>query len=103
MKNSTADPHQVITNTSEQKAIGKIEAFYLRNQRRNIYTALEEVEDIDFFWSRDEINEFDFWWKKDKPLTEIAEELERSETAIFLLALDRLAKGKINPRNWKIW
>jgi hypothetical protein len=92
------------TNTSEQKAIGKIEALYLRNQRRNIYTALEEVEDIDFFWSRTEIHEFDFWWKQDKPLTEIAEEMERTETAVLLLALDRVMKGKIKPRNgWKIW
>jgi hypothetical protein len=91
------------TSTSEQKAIGKIEALYLRNQRRNIYTSLEDVEDIDFFWSRTEIHEFDFWWEKDKPLTEIAEEMERSETAVFLLALDRLAKGTIKPRNWKIW
>jgi hypothetical protein len=104
MKNSTAEQPLVITSTSEQKAIGKIESYYLRNQRQNIYVALEEVEDADFFWSRDEINEFYFWWKKDKPLTEIAYEMERTETAVLLLALDRLMKGKIQPRDgWKIW
>ncbi|MGF6951893.1 phenylpyruvate tautomerase PptA (4-oxalocrotonate tautomerase family) [Neobacillus sp. B4I6] len=104
MKNSLEDPHQVITSTSEQKAIGKIEAFYLRNQRRSIYIALEEVEDADFFWGRTEIKEFDFWWKKDTPLTKIAYEMERTETAVLLLALDRVMKGKIKPRDgWRIW
>jgi hypothetical protein len=104
MKNSTAELPQATTSTSERKAIGKIEAFYLRNQRRHIYTALEEVDDADFFWGRTEINEFDFWWKKDKPLTEIADEMERTETAVLLLALDRVMKGKIQPRDgWKIW
>jgi hypothetical protein len=103
MKNSTAHQHQASLNISELMTIGKIESHYLRFRRNYIYTALEEVDGADFFWSRDEVKEFEFWWKKDKPITEIAEEMERTETAVLLLALDRLSKERIKPRNWRIW
>jgi hypothetical protein len=88
----------------EKITITKMENYYLRNQRNMIYIALEEVEDTDFFWSKKEIWKFDRYWKADVPLKEIAEEMHRSEMAVFLLAFDRIARGNIEPRKgWKIW
>lgn len=89
---------------SENKAIGKIESYYLKHRRNSIYVALEEVNDHDFFWSETEIQEFEQLWKEDCKLTEIVEIMERSEISVFLLAIDRLMKGKIKRReDWRVW
>jgi len=85
-------------------AAGHMERNYLTLKRNYIYTALEDVEDAEWYWSPSEIKEFDWLWRKNKPLVEIAGELQRSEVAVFLLSFDRVAKGKIKARKgWKIW
>lgn len=78
---------------------------YFKLKRRNVvYTALEGIDGAEWFWSIPELEEFDWMWNKDKPLKEIARELQRSEVAILLLSLDRIAKKKIKPREgWRIW
>jgi hypothetical protein len=88
---------------SEKSAITKMERYYLRHKRPVIYTALENIEDTEWFWSRKEIRKFDRLWNQDMPIRDIAKELRRTEMAVFLLSLDRLFKEKIKPRNWKIW
>lgn len=90
-------------NGSENKAKAKIESYYLRLKRNTIYTSLEDMEDTEWYWSPSEVREFDWLWKKDMPIKEMATELGRSEIAVFLQALDRLYKGRIKPRDWKIW
>jgi hypothetical protein len=88
----------------ENRNIGRMEEYYLRNKRSEIYIALEEVEDVDFYWSPNEIIRFDEGWEKDTPIVEMAKELRRSEIAVLFLSLDRVFRGKIKPRDgWKIW
>lgn len=88
---------------NEKMAIGNIEKHYLRLKRNVIYTSLEDVEDAEWYWSPSEIKELDWLWKKDMPMKEMAVELGRTEVAVFLQVFDRLYKGKINPRDWRIW
>ena len=90
--------------TREEMVKGQLENSYLRFNRNLIYIALEEVEDTDFFWSPIEIQNFDEMWFDSIPLTDIAKEMRRTEMSVFLLAFDRIARGKIEPRKeWKIW
>ncbi|MFE8704112.1 hypothetical protein ACFYKX_26445 [Cytobacillus sp. FJAT-54145] len=88
---------------NDNKAKGKIESYYLRLKRNTIYTSLEDIEDTEWYWSPSEVKEFDELWNKDMPIKEMALELGRSEIAVFLQSLDRLYKGKIQPRNWHFW
>jgi len=88
----------------ENRAVGRLEQYYFKNSRRNIYIALEEVEDADFYWSPKEIEKFDGLWVEETPIKEMAEALKRSEIAVFLLSLDRIFRGKIKPRrDWNFW
>lgn len=80
-----------------------MENYYLRNRRNIIYTSLEEIEDTDWFWCPSEIEKFDNLWNEGKPIKEMARELNRSEIAVFLQSLDRIYRGKIKPRDWRIW
>lgn len=89
--------------TIEKMTAGKIESYYLKLKRNSIYTSLEDIQDTEWFWSPSEIKEFDWFWKQEKPIQEIAKELGRSEVAVFLLALDRMYKERITPRDWRIW
>lgn len=75
-----------------------------RYRRERLYIALESVKDADFIWHEREVNHFDVLWNMDMSLKDIAEQFDRSETSIFLLALDRALQGKIKARKgWKIW
>jgi hypothetical protein len=103
MKNSTASQLLAMLSIKENRNIGRMEEYYFKNKRNNIYIALEEVEDMDFYWSPNEIKKFDTWWEKDTPLAEIATKMKRSELAVFFLSLDRVFRGKVKPRNWKFW
>jgi hypothetical protein len=104
MKNSTASQLLAMLSIEENRTIGRIEKYYFQNKRNNIYIALEEVEDADFYWSRKEIETFDKKWVEDTPITEIATAMKRTEIAVFLLSLDRIFRGQVKPRkNWKIW
>lgn len=88
---------------TEARTIAKIESYYLKQQRIKINVSLEDLEDTEWFWSNTEIRKLDAMWKQDMPMTEIAEELRRSEVAVFLQCLDRISKGALKPRNWSIW
>jgi hypothetical protein len=87
----------------DNKAIKLLENRLLTESKPNIYIALEDVEEVDFFWSEFEVKRFDRLWKNDMPIEDIAKELHRSEIAVFLLSLDRVFQGKVKGRNWKIW
>lgn len=103
MKNSTASQLLAMLSIQENRTVGRMEQYYFKNKRNNIYIALEDVEDVDFYWSRKETEKFDKAWEKDTPIKEIATEMRRSEIAVFLLSLDRILKGKVKPRDWKMW
>jgi hypothetical protein len=105
MKNSTDTQHQAMSSIKEEsQAIGWMEYNYLKQKRNTIYIALEEVEDMDFYWSPKEIEKFDGLWKEDTPIKEMAESMRRSELAVFLLSLDRIFRGLIKPRkSWNFW
>jgi hypothetical protein len=104
MSNPTASQILAMMSIQENRTVGRVEKYYFQNKRNNIYIALEEVEDADFYWSRKEIEKFDKKWNEDTPITEIAMEMKRTEIAVFLLSLDRIFRGQIKPRkNWKIW
>lgn len=73
-------------------------------KRNKIYVALEDVRDMDFIWDMKEVFEFEKMWRRKVPLREIAAELNTTEVSVFLLALDRLQRGYIKPRNgWRVW
>lgn len=88
---------------NENKCIGRVEYYYLKEKRNNIHISLEDLDDTEWFWSLSEVVKFDRLWKQGTPLKEMAKELRRSEVAVFLQALDRIEKGKVKPRNWNIW
>jgi hypothetical protein len=81
----------------------RMENYYLRFKRNVIHTALEDIEDTDWFWCPSEIQKFDELWEQDKSIKEMAQELRRTEIAILLLSLDRIFKGEVKPREWRIW
>lgn len=89
--------------SSEQRVIGQMKTHHQKRKRNVIYTSLENIKNVEWFWSQSEIKKFDRLWNEDTPIEEIALELERSEFAVFLLSLDRIYQEKIKPRNWKIW
>ena len=89
--------------TLEKQNKARMENYYLRHKRNIIYTSLEEIEDTDWFWCPSEIEKFDRLWNEGKPIKEMAQELRRSEVAVFLLSLDRIFKGAVKPREWRIW
>jgi hypothetical protein len=105
MKNSTDTQHQVMSSIKEEsQAIGWMEYNYLKQKRNTIYIALEDVEDVDFYWSPKEIETFDGHWKEDTSIIDIAKSMRRSELAVFLLSLDRIFKRKIKTRkDWNFW
>lgn len=72
-------------------------------QRNAMNISLERVKDTDWFWSLGEIQMFDELWFDGMPIVDMAKELRRSEVAVFLQSLDRMYRGKIKPREWKIW
>ena len=93
-----------MSDSSENKTIAKLEANYLINNRRYVYTALEDAEDVDWHWSLEEVSVFQELWKSEISMKDIAAYMKRSELSILIIALDRLAKGKIKPRKgWQIW
>ncbi|MGD6898628.1 hypothetical protein [Bacillus infantis] len=87
-----------------KRLVAENEAYLQQFRRAKIYTTFEEVEETDWHWAEREIRKFDELWKADMPLREMAKELRRSELAVMLAAFDRLARGKIKPREgWRIW
>lgn len=79
------------------------EQYYMRNTRKNIYVALEDLGDDEWLWDEVEIKFFKKLWREGLRLCDIASKLKRTETAVLLLSLDQLAKGFIRPREeWQI-
>lgn len=75
-----------------------------KHRRNQIYVALEDIEDAEFIWSEKQVANFEILWNMDMPLSEIAKQLDCTETSVFLLALDRALKGSIERRKgWRIW
>ncbi len=91
-------------NIIEEMAKGRIESQYLTDEKYNFSIALENISDTDWFWTPEEHEKFDKLWNIKMPMNLMAKELNRSEMAVFLNALDRMASGFIKPRKgWKIW
>lgn len=91
-------------NIIEEMAKGRIESQYLTDKKYSFSIALESVSDTDWFWTPEEHEKFDALWSEEIPMEQMAEEMNRSEMAVFLNALDRMANGFIKPRQgWKIW
>lgn len=91
-------------NIIEEMAKGRIESDYLTDEKYSFSIALESLSDTDWFWTPEEHEKFDNLWKIKMPMNLMAKELNRSEMAVFLNALDRMANGFIEPRKgWKIW
>lgn len=77
---------------------------YLYKRRDKICIALENVPDLEFIWTDREIKQFDILWHLDMPITDLAEYFARSERSVFLLGIDRVFQGLIEPRKgWAIW
>jgi hypothetical protein len=82
----------------------QIERSHMKHKRKYIYTSLENVPDTDWYWSVNEILTFQELWEADISLRDMAAYLKRTEMSVLLLSLDRMAKGKIAPRDgWSIW
>lgn len=90
--------------STENRKIAKLEQNHLTHKRKYIYTALENVEEVEWYWSVKEILAFQELWKADISVRDIAACMKRTEMSVLLLSLDRIAKGKIKPREgWQIW
>ena len=88
----------------ESRKISKLEQNHLTHKRKYIYTAMENVEDIDWYWDVKEILAFQELWNAEISVKDIAAYLKRTEMSVLLLSLDRMAKGKIKPRQgWSLW
>lgn len=91
-------------NIIEEMARGRIENQYLTDKKYSFSIALENISDTDWYWTPEEHEKFDLLWNGKVPLVRMAKVLKRSELAVFLNAIDRMANGFIEPREgWKIW
>ncbi|WP_426940726.1 helix-turn-helix domain containing protein (plasmid) [Bacillus mycoides] len=68
---------------------------YMKNSRRNLYVALEE---LDLVFDESEVIRLKEMWKEDKNIIEIAVELGRHQLEIAALIMDQADKNKIKSR-----
>ncbi|MGE6593019.1 helix-turn-helix domain-containing protein [Bacillus mycoides] len=68
---------------------------YMKNERRNLYIALEE---LDMFWDEDEVSRVKGAWKKNESVFAIGEKLQRNPDEVALLIMDLARKGVIGKR-----
>lgn len=68
---------------------------YMKNSRRNLYVALE---DLDLIFDESEVIRFQEMWKEGKSFIEIAKELGRHQLEIAALIMDQADKSKIKSR-----
>lgn len=73
----------------------KLEKLYMKNKRKNVYIALEE---LNFNWDREQVEEFDQCWNDGYSIIELADYFKRTQEEIGLLIIDRSLKDKIKPR-----
>jgi hypothetical protein len=77
-----------------------MERMYMPQKRQKVYVAHEEV---DFIWDIADVKEIEQYWDEEKSILEISENQNRKPLEVFLLVLDRLEKGCINPRKGGVW
>lgn len=80
---------------AESRAIGRLETAYLKQRRRQLYIA---CEDLDFVWSLSELRKFREMWNEGYSIVDIADELDRPQEEVAILILDQSNKGNIQPR-----
>ncbi|MGG0209558.1 helix-turn-helix domain-containing protein [Bacillus mycoides] len=68
---------------------------YMKNSRRNLYVALEE---LDLVFDESEVIRLKEMWEEDKNIIEIAVELGRHQLEIAALIMDQADKNKIKSR-----
>lgn len=67
----------------------------MKNSRRNMYIALEE---LDLVFDESEVIRLQEMWKEDKNIIEIAVEMGRHQLEIAALIMDQADKNKIKSR-----
>ncbi|MEE4561589.1 helix-turn-helix domain containing protein [Paenibacillus polymyxa] len=67
----------------------------LKNKRRSIYLACEEM---DFTWDQNQVQKFDEMWTSGISLLQIGKELGRDPDEVMMLAVDRIKKRCIGKR-----
>ncbi|MGS0418133.1 hypothetical protein [Bacillus cereus] len=69
---------------------------YMKNSRRNMYVALEE---LDLVFDESEVIRLQEMWNANKNIIEIAKELGRHQLEIAALIMDLADKNKIKSRS----
>ncbi|PFA75849.1 helix-turn-helix domain containing protein [Bacillus cereus] len=68
---------------------------YMKNSRRNMYIALEE---LDLVFDESEVISLQEMWKEGKNIIEIAVEMGRHQLEVAALIMDQADKNKIKSR-----
>ncbi|WP_257153254.1 helix-turn-helix domain-containing protein [Bacillus toyonensis] len=68
---------------------------YMKNERRNLYIALEE---LDMLWDEDEVWQVNEAWNNNESVFEIGEKMQRDPDEVALLIMDLARKGAIGKR-----
>ncbi|KAA6457043.1 MULTISPECIES: helix-turn-helix domain-containing protein [Bacillus cereus group] len=68
---------------------------YMKNSRRNMYIALEE---LDLVFDESEVIRLQEMWKEGKNIIEIAVEMGRHQLEVAALIMDQADKDKIKSR-----
>ena len=80
---------------SENRSIGKLESYYLRNKAGQTYLA---CEDMNFMWTRQQVKDFRILWDEGRNIDELARYFGRPQEEILIIALDLGMKNRIKPR-----
>ncbi len=68
---------------------------YMKNERRNLYIALEE---LDMLWDEDEVVQVKEAWNNNESVFAIGEKMQRDPDEVALLIMDLARKGAIGKR-----
>lgn len=89
--------------TADIIAIGHLQKMHLKDLTEGMTISLEDMDELEWKWSREQTEEFIQMWNLQMPLKEIAVELERSELDCLFKAIDLIYRESVKPREWKIW
>ncbi|MDA1676815.1 helix-turn-helix domain-containing protein [Bacillus cereus group sp. TH152-1LC] len=70
---------------------------YMKNERRNLYIALEE---LDMLWDEDEVVQVKEAWNNNESVFAIGEKMQRDPDEVALLIMDLARKGAIGKGRW---
>ena len=70
---------------------------YMKNERRNLYIALEE---LDMLWDEDEVVQVKEAWNNNESVFAIGEKMQRDPDEVALLIMDLARKGAIEKGRW---